>query len=212
MLGKWEGGSELRSPSALRSKVLIKGSNHVANSIELLEDMEEMRVEIQKGATLTKEEIAFLEEKMAEKTNRPDDEESEKEKEFVFSLFLFLFFFSALDSHISSELEALIYLRAKKLPKFPLGYDSFQPNFMTSFGENRINKILRDNDGIMHLRAFNAKHISRVYPKGISCLFVGLFICFSSKFLMFFFLKGTRFDSSNYDPGQEKTFSCFEII
>lgn len=84
MLGKWEGGSELRSPSALRNKVLIKGSNHVANSIELLEDMEEMRVEIQKGATLTKEEIAFLEEKMAEKTNRPDDEESEKQQKSCF--------------------------------------------------------------------------------------------------------------------------------
>jgi phosphatidylinositol phospholipase C delta len=160
MVLRYMGGRKsesLPSPEQLKYRVLIKGSNHVSSSLELIEDLED-DVDLALGGTLTKEEVSFLQEKIQSKRaaeHAGGDKENEK---------------------LSTELNDLIYLRAKKLAKFPHGYEAFEPNFMTSFSENRINRILQDHNGFQHLRKFNAHYVSRVYPKG------------------------TRFDSSNYDP------------
>lgn len=43
-----DGTHHLPSPKQLQHKILIKGSNHVASHGELLDDMEEIELEIQK--------------------------------------------------------------------------------------------------------------------------------------------------------------------
>ncbi len=151
-------GDSLPSPQQLMGKVLIKGSTHVSSSLELIDDLIDMDDAVALGGTtLTKDEIAFLQDKIQHKKSNEKAGDEEQQK-------------------LSSELTSLIYLRAKKLAKFPQGYEAFEPNYMTSFSENRINRILQGHNGFQHLRKFNSQHISRVYPKG------------------------TRFDSSNYDP------------
>ena len=154
---KDNGKKLLPSPEELRGRVLIKGSSHVTAELELFEEIDEIDTELNSvlgGGTMSHEELAFVTEKLATVRGRGN---AEQEK-------------------IESDLNALIYLKTKKLAKFPTGYESFSPNNMTSFSENRVNRILQPESGFQNLRLFNSRHISRVYPKG------------------------TRFDSSNYDP------------
>ena len=45
--------------------------------------------------------------------------------------------------------------------------ETYAPNHVLSFGENRLSKMIRD-DGVKHdLLAHNRTHLTRAYPKGI---------------------------------------------
>jgi hypothetical protein len=81
----------------------------------------------------------------------------------------------------ATSLNELIGLQAIKIHDFlnlgSAAYASWEPSSMSSFGEARMLKILGiGENGYQAMRKFCSKHIARVYPKG------------------------SRFDSSNYNP------------
>jgi hypothetical protein len=114
--------------------------------LDEIEDMEDdvLNAEMLGGANITNEELKFIQDKFKGKVR-----ESGKDRE-----------------KLSKDLDELHYLRAKKLAKFPQNYDAFEPNNMTSFSENRINKILIPDAGFQ----------------------VTIFICFFFFFFLCYFL------------------------
>ena len=80
------------------------------------------------------------------------------------------------EEKLSVRLSSLVFLKATKLKKFS-DCETWEPFRMTSFGETRALKILSKGDsGFQEMTDFNNKFLSRIYPKG------------------------SRFDSSNFDP------------
>ncbi len=77
----------------------------------------------------------------------------------------------------SERLSRLIYLSAAHFKSLEDSTKQWGANEMASFSEPKTFKILSKGEaGIAAFRAYNANHLSRIYPKG------------------------SRFDSSNYDP------------
>ena len=78
---------------------------------------------------------------------------------------------------ISESLSKLVFLNAKHFKSFTECSSSWQAYHMSSFSEPKTFKILeKGGENIAEFRKYNSKCLSRIYPKG------------------------TRFDSSNYDP------------
>ena len=205
----------LPSPIDLRKKVLIKGTSNVSSQYENFEDIEEFELEKEAenfGNTLTKEEREIMCKTLrrGKKVQISQESESEFDETSTKSTSQVAMSMSSSVSEepasasasrprrnskweksprkgksprkdkrekICKSLTDLTYMKARKLHDFPNGYDAFESNNMSSFSETRMNKLLASGDvGFQHMRKFNSKFVSRVFPKG------------------------TRFDSSNYDP------------
>ena len=77
---------------------------------------------------------------------------------------------------IDTELSKLTFLGTGKVKKFDAESNALAPDMMCSYSETKTAKYLRDSTTTAGWINHNRKHMSRIYPKG------------------------TRIDSSNYDP------------
>lgn len=77
---------------------------------------------------------------------------------------------------ISEKLSNLIFLQSKHFSSFEESLEKWEPYHMASFSEVKTLKILSKEASFKLFQQYNAKLLSRIYPKG------------------------TRVDSSNYDP------------
>eukprot|EP01117_Protostelium_nocturnum_P006576 TRINITY_DN2369_c0_g1_i1.p1 TRINITY_DN2369_c0_g1~~TRINITY_DN2369_c0_g1_i1.p1 ORF type:complete len:599 (+),score=252.39 TRINITY_DN2369_c0_g1_i1:142-1938(+) len=76
--------------------------------------------------------------------------------------------------HIAKELSDLVHLKATGFKSFEIVKESFKPWDMSSFSEEKVEFFGKKNAG--DFIEYNTRNLSRIFPKG------------------------TRFDSSNYDP------------
>ncbi len=79
------------------------------------------------------------------------------------------------EGEVAPRLSKLIFLQSTKCHKFD-DAKPWQAYQMASFSEPKTFKILSSDAGFREFREYNSRVLSRIYPKG------------------------TRFDSSNYDP------------
>lgn len=165
--------SKLPSPEALKNKVIVKGS---AMSSTAKEDELQIDEEGETEEGLDAEAAAVVKDVKAKKGK--GEHKSEKTVE---------------------SLSKLTFLQASKFKEWSEPVNNWSANQMASFSEPRTFKILGEGDeGIANFRAYNAKVLSRIYPKVSVAVFCSLF--FLALSLSFSVLQGTRIDSSNYNP------------
>lgn len=160
---------KLPPPDQLLNKVLLKGKsiNNTFSDADLEDEEAKEEEEAYNSATpaekkkLDKERQATLRNLKKKGINEEDlkPKDDQKKKKPV---------------KISEELSKLIHLKAVHFKSFEKSKEEGKAWEMSSFSENKTNKILKSNpQGFLD---YNTRQLSRIYPKG------------------------TRFDSSNYDP------------
>ena len=182
----------LPSPEELKGKVLLKGKMMSSAMTEAEIEIEEEGLQDEAQAAEQKLEASLAEQSVQQQTAKLDPgsrkakrlsrreekkavkqekkEEKEKRKSVKKTA-------KALKKEkIAEKLSKLIFFKAQHFDSFEKSAE-WQPYQMSSFSEPKTFKILGKGDkSYEDWRAFNSTKMSRIYPKG------------------------TRFDSSNYDP------------